>query len=96
MAPIYCEEVSLESSLTKSITFFEMLNIGSPEEINLGERWTRAQVDRTMAAPLGVNAKNELVYLDLNEKAHGPHGLVAGTTGSGKSEILQSYILSMI
>lgn len=95
MAPIYCEEVSLESSLTKSITFFEMLNIGSPEEINLGERWTTAQIDRTMAAPLGVNAKNELVYLDLNEKAHGPHGLVAGTTGSGKSEILQSYILSM-
>lgn len=33
--------------------------------------------------------------LDLHDKAHGPHGLVAGTTGSGKSEILQTYILSM-
>ena len=47
-----------------------------------------------MAAPLGVNAKDEIVTLDLHEKFHGPHGLVAGTTGSGKSEILQSYILS--
>ena len=47
-----------------------------------------------MAAPLGVNAKDEIVTLNLHEKAHGPHGLVAGTTGSGKSEILQSYILS--
>lgn len=33
--------------------------------------------------------------MDLHDKAHGPHGLVAGTTGSGKSEILQTYILSM-
>lgn len=48
-----------------------------------------------MAAPLGVKSGNEVIYLDLHERYHGPHGLVAGTTGSGKSEILQTYILSM-
>lgn len=37
--------------------------------------------------------KNRIVYLNLHEKFHGPHGLVAGTTGSGKSEILQTFIL---
>ena len=36
-----------------------------------------------------------MILLDLHDKAHGPHGLVAGTTGSGKSELLQTYILSM-
>ena len=30
----------------------------------------------------------KLMYLDLHEKAHGPHGLIAGMTGSGKSEVL--------
>ena len=95
LAPVYCEEVSLEGTLTKNITLFELLNILSVDDINLTENWKNAQVYKTMAAPLGVKSKKEIVYLDLNEKKHGPHGLVAGTTGSGKSEILQTYILSM-
>lgn len=94
LAPVYCEEVSLESNLTKSITYYEMLDILSVDNLDLNQRWASSEVHKTMAAPLGVNAKNELINLDLHEKFHGPHGLVAGTTGSGKSEILQSYILS--
>ncbi|MDR1797996.1 MAG: type VII secretion protein EssC [Clostridiales Family XIII bacterium] len=94
LAPVYCEEISLEKSLTKNISLFELLNIFSVDDLNLEQRWARSQVVRSMAAPLGVRTKNDIVYLDLHEKAHGPHGLVAGTTGSGKSEILQSYILS--
>lgn len=42
------------------------------------------KIYETMAVPLGVNVKDEIVYLNLHEKFHGPHGLVAGTTGSGK------------
>lgn len=95
LAPIYCEEVSLEGSLTKKITLYELLKIMNVEDIDLEKNWSKSQVYKTMAAPLGVKSKNEIVFLDLNEKKHGPHGLVAGTTGSGKSEILQSYILSM-
>lgn len=94
LAPVYCEEISLESSLRKSISLYELLHIYSIEDINLTERWQKSQVYQSMAAPLGVNAKDEIVYLNLHEKAHGPHGLVAGTTGSGKSEILQTFILS--
>ena len=95
LAPIYCDEVSLEGSLTKNITLYELLNILNVDDINLSENWSKSTIYKSMAAPIGVKSKNEIVYLDLNEKHHGPHGLVAGTTGSGKSEILQSYILSM-
>ena len=95
LSPIYCEEISLENALTKSITLFEMLNIFGVEDIDLRNNWAKSEIYKTMAAPLGVKTKNEKVYLDLHEKAHGPHGLVAGTTGSGKSEILQTYILTM-
>lgn len=95
LAPIYCEEVNLEGSLVKNITLFELLGIYNVEDLDLKSRWAKSEVYRSMAAPLGVKTKNEVVYLDIHEKAHGPHGLVAGTTGSGKSEILQSYILSL-
>lgn len=94
LAPIYTEEISLEGTLTKNITLFELLNILDTSDLDLNERWKSSRVFQTMAAPIGVT-KSGLVYLDLHDKAHGPHGLVAGTTGSGKSELLQTYILSI-
>lgn len=94
LEPVYCEEISLESSLRKSISLFELLNIYSVDDIDLLNNWNNSRVWETMAAPIGVNSKNDLIDLNLHEKFHGPHGLVAGTTGSGKSEILQTYILS--
>ena len=94
LAPVYTEEISLEGSLTKNISMFELLNIIAVDDIDLDGRWNKSQVFKSMAAPLGVS-KSGVVELDLHDKAHGPHGLVAGTTGSGKSEILQTYILAM-
>lgn len=94
LAPVYTEEISLEGTLTKNISMFELLNILAVDDIDLEKRWATSQVFKSMAAPLGVS-KTGVVSLDLHDKAHGPHGLVAGTTGSGKSEILQTYILAM-
>ena len=94
IAPVYIDEVNLDSDLTKNITLFELLDIMAVDDIDLAGRWEQSKIEKSMAVPLGVKVKNEIVYLDLHEKFHGPHGLVAGTTGSGKSELLQSYILS--
>ena len=95
IAPVYVDEVSLENTLTRSITFYEMYNVYSADELDFGMYWSLSDVTRSMAAPLGVRTGNELVTLDLHENFDGPHGLVAGTTGAGKSEIVQAYILSM-
>lgn len=88
-------EQGIAAKIPESITFFELFNIHHPHELNSEIRWVKNESHKTLAVPLGVRAKDDIVELNLHEKAHGPHGLVAGTTGSGKSEIIQSYILAL-
>lgn len=83
------------TQIPENISFLDLYGVKSPEEIHIKELWNRNATHKSLSVPLGVRGKGDIVNLDLHEKAHGPHGLVAGTTGSGKSEILQSYILSL-
>lgn len=82
-------------TLPKKYTFFEMMDIGMIEHLNLADNWTSNDPTKSLAATIGVDKYGEPFKLDLHERAHGPHGLVAGMTGSGKSEFIISYILSM-
>jgi S-DNA-T family DNA segregation ATPase FtsK/SpoIIIE len=81
--------------LPKKYTFFEMLGIGMIEQLNLIDNWSVNDPTKSLAANIGVDKYGEAFKLDLHERAHGPHGLVAGMTGSGKSEFIIAYILSM-
>ena len=81
--------------LPKMMTFLEMFGVGRIEHLNPLRRWESSSPDKSLAAPVGVGTDGETFLLDLHEKAQGPHGLVAGMTGSGKSEFIITYILSM-
>ncbi len=84
-----------EQALPTSISFLEMYNVGMVEQLNILNRWKTNDPTKSLQAPIGLDKSRELFKLDLHEKAHGPHGLIAGMTGSGKSEFIISYILSM-
>lgn len=92
---VLIHEQGMTSHIPESITFFDLFQIKNPDEFRSDQRWKKNESHKTLAVRLGVRAEDDYVYLNLHEKAHGPHGLVAGTTGSGKSEIVQSYILSL-
>lgn len=81
--------------LPKKYSFLEMFDVGNVNQLNIINRWKENNIIQSLEAPVGIDEQGELFKLDLHEKAHGPHGLVAGMTGSGKSEWIITYILSM-
>jgi S-DNA-T family DNA segregation ATPase FtsK/SpoIIIE len=91
--PIEFEEGGKQ--LPESITFLEMEKVGKVEQLNIMNRWDLNDSTTSLKAEVGVDDEGNLMYLDLHEKFHGPHGLIAGMTGSGKSEFIITYILSM-
>lgn len=82
-------------SLPKMITFLEMYDVGKVEHLNILTRWKENDITRSLEAPVGVDSYGDLFKLDFHQNFSGAHGLVAGTTGSGKSEFLMTYILSL-
>lgn len=86
---------NLKSSIPDSVTFMELYQAETVEDLHIASRWKEHAPYKSLAVPLGLRGQGDVVSLNLHEKAHGPHGLIAGTTGSGKSEIIQSYILSL-
>lgn len=84
-----------EKQLPNTISFLEMYNVGTIEQLNIYSRWKNNNSQKSLAVPVGIEKSGTLLKLDLHEKYHGPHGLIAGMTGSGKSEFIITYILSL-
>ncbi len=91
LAPI--RDVSTEdlaSALPASSRLLDVLGLHEPDAGKLVRRWQGG--GRTTKAVIGESTDG-LFQIDI--RADGPHGLVAGTTGSGKSELLQTLIASL-
>ncbi|MBO5474624.1 MAG: DUF853 family protein [Lachnospiraceae bacterium] len=95
LANIEVQETGNGGDVPNALTFFEMYGIRRPEEFPVLDKWRKNRTYDNMKVLIGQKTGGAPWYLDVHEKYHGPHGLVAGTTGSGKSETLQTYILSL-
>lgn len=83
------------SQLPDRLSFLQMFGVGTIDYLNVAERWRANNASDTLATSIGVDSMGDPFLLNLHEDFHGPHGLIAGTTGSGKSEFIITYVLSM-
>ncbi|MBE6853025.1 MAG: type VII secretion protein EssC [Ruminococcus sp.] len=84
-----------ERPLPDKLSFLSMLGVKRTEEINILKNYKINKASDGIRGCIGCGRDNKAFYLDIHEKKHGPHGLAAGTTGSGKSEMLCTLILSL-
>ncbi|MEV1024774.1 type VII secretion protein EccCb [Streptomyces sp. NPDC050264] len=79
------------------VSFAELLGMDRPADWDPARLWRdRPPADR-LTTPFGTTASGAPVRLDLKEGASGgagPHGLLVGTAGSGKTEFLRTLVLS--
>lgn len=103
LSAIYYTRIAENGKVPSMVTLFELYGYNS-EDVRKGEirkrifeNWENIEkydVTRNMRVPIGKNEHGPM-NLDLYEKADGPHMLVAGTTGSGKSETIITYLIGL-
>lgn len=83
-----------QDGFPKQLTFLDLYQCGNVEQLQILARW-KLRMNRSLEVAIGLDEHQNQICLDAHELYHGPHGLVAGMTGSGKSEWLLTYLLSL-
>ncbi|WP_443056893.1 type VII secretion protein EccCa [Streptomyces sp. NBC_00669] len=88
-----------ERPLESDFDLTSLLSIRDPRTFDVAAKWRPRQTQSArLRVPLGVTDEGEVVELDLKESAQGgmgPHGLLIGATGSGKSELLRTLVMGL-
>ena len=89
--------VEQQHRLPEIVRLTELFGAQAPCDLPVESWWRSCGPDGLLRAPIGILEGGERLIFDLNdhEAAHGPHGLIGGMTGSGKSELLRVMLLSL-
>ncbi|WP_407940024.1 type VII secretion protein EccCa [Nocardiopsis coralli] len=99
LAPYRLSAADSADTLYASVDLPEIIGVPDVAQLDVRSTWKPRNSGDFLRVPIGVGPSNNLVLLDLKESAFGgmgPHGLVVGATGSGKSEMLRTLVTSLV
>jgi DNA segregation ATPase FtsK/SpoIIIE, S-DNA-T family len=91
-------EQAATGEITGPTDFMDLLGLGDVRRFEPGAAWRPRPARDRLRVPIGLGEGGAMVHLDIKESAQqgmGPHGLVIGATGSGKSEFLRTLVLGL-
>ncbi len=98
LLPLHVESGPERGDDEVSSELVDLLGVGDVRDLDLSVAWRPRLARDRLRVPIGVTPQGQPVALDIKESAQqgmGPHGLIIGATGSGKSEVLRTLVLAL-
>lgn len=99
LASVTVREAGVSGRIPRRVGFLDLYGLRGTDDLRALVRrlWARGVPDGILPhpVPIGRESLTTNTALLLDEDHHGPHGVLAGTTGSGKSELLQTLVCAL-
>jgi S-DNA-T family DNA segregation ATPase FtsK/SpoIIIE len=97
LANIQVADTGGNQDIPRSVRLFDLLNIQNEHDLMPPPYWAQDPLSAWHAdVPIGKRSGDKPLFIDLYENKHGPHGIIAGATGAGKSVLLQCMIAALV
>ncbi|WP_420709669.1 MULTISPECIES: type VII secretion protein EccCa [unclassified Streptomyces] len=92
------DSVDQGEPLATDFDLTSLLGIHDLHRFDVKQQWSQRNQSNKLRVPLGLGPDGTPIDLDIKESAQGgmgPHGMLIGATGSGKSELLRTLVLAL-
>ncbi|WP_239073789.1 type VII secretion protein EccCa [Cellulomonas denverensis] len=98
LMPLYSGPAAVEGRGAVQLGLTELLGLPDVRDVSMEVAWRPRHNRDRLRVPIGQDTTGAPLVLDLKESAQqgmGPHGVMIGATGSGKSEVLRTLVLAL-